>query len=1083
MPFWFTLFLFALSFVATALLAPKPKLQNAKAGKFSDSSFPITKEGTPVTLFWGRLRLRGPNVLWYGDYYTKAMTQKVKTGLFSSKRVTTGYKYSLGMHLGLGLYCPFSSGAVFKKIWADDKLLWSGDVAPGSAGHAIYINKGSIFGGKDRGGGFRGTIRLYSGTFAQTTSPYLLSKLSPQSIVPAYRGLVYAVLERCEVGEQPQVKPLSFEVSMIPEGLGFGAIGDDANPVEILYDLLRSDWGRLGIDPALIDTDSFSDGAQVCEDEGNGMSIALATPDNAKDAIEEILTQIDAILFEEPSTRKITLKMIRDDYDVDDLEVYGPSEISEVSNYSAATWQDTKNQVRIIYNSRADEYNDKTAFAQDMSNIGFQGAIKSAEYNFGGITTAENANTIAARELNMLSIPLAKMRIITSRKGFQLRPGDVIAVTWPDFGIEKIVMRVQKFDLGTLEDGEIAIDLVQDRFAVSHTVYASPQPSAFVRPIIDATPIVDQKVIEIPRWLAAQGVVSGEVVSAEDKRLIYLAKQPAAADLLFDALVSVDGGATYSEDLGNVEFTEAALVAEEYRAGDAGSLIIKEVTDSLVLTNTSSTQVRAGTNMLMIGDEILAYETYTNNLDGTYTLNTVWRGLLDTSPRTHEVDKRVFFLSGATISSLGETVFSGGESVDVKLLSDTVFQKLSEEDATPISTSIQNRAQRAYPPDSVLIEEESYPSYVYSPTIDLSWLRRDRLRSDIAKYTDPDEVPQDNVQDAEETHFIARVKRDGGGWSESDLGTGATSNVDLGGYGAIDIEVHAQRNNDPELRSLLPFAHSFNAIDPTPSDPYDLSSYQSFTPKGCWGLRRMISSYIGPIVRVRDTDDDSEQDIYATGQDLDAFTVVGEARVTTLYDQSGEGNHMLQTTNSLQPKLVASASPGLKAGIEFNGTSEFLETLAGTPAAPKAFMTQKPIVLFSGEVVIGTSDLIGVYGSVDTFGRSGFGTNAGLLEAFYNGTRTIEPISTSGNPQSCEDFVYISSKAGLKVYQEGAIQIDAPSIGETQYYAGDNRAMIGRSPNSPNFFAGTLYEASILTGDLPSAALSALEGPLRTYWR
>jgi hypothetical protein len=144
----------------------------------------------------------------------------------------------------------------------------------------------------------------------------------------------------------------------------------------------------------------------------------------------------------------------------------------------------------------------------------------------------------------------------------------------------------------------------------------------------------------------------------------------------------------------------------------------------------------------------------------------------------------------------------------------------------------------------------------------------------------------------------------------------------------------------------------------------DLSSYPSFTPKGCWGVRKMVSGYSGPIVRIRDTDDDSEQDVYATGQDLNAFTVVGEARVTTLYDQSGEGNHMSQPANSLQPKLVASASPGTKPGVEFNGTSEFLQTEAGTPSSPKAFMAQKPIVLFSGETALVSSDLIGVYGSL-----------------------------------------------------------------------------------------------------------------------
>jgi hypothetical protein len=157
--------------------------------------------------------------------------------------------------------------------------------------------------------------------------------------------------------------------------------------------------------------------------------------------------------------------------------------------------------------------------------------------------------------------------------------------------------------------------LIQDRFAVSHTIYASPQPSAFVRPSIEATPIAEQQIIEIPRWLAAQGVIAGDVSFEEDKRLIYLAKQPTASDLLFDALVSIDGGATYSEDSSNAEFAEAALIAEEYGAMDTGPLKIKEVTDSTILANASSTQVRAGANMLIVGDEIIAYETFTDNLD------------------------------------------------------------------------------------------------------------------------------------------------------------------------------------------------------------------------------------------------------------------------------------------------------------------------------------------------------------------------------------------------------------------------------------------------------------------------------------
>ena len=109
MPFWLTLALFAISFIATALLAPKPNIENAKPGQLGDFRFPRNDEGAPVPIFWGRVRLRGGNTLFYGNLRAEAIREKVKTGLFSSKRVTVGHTYSLTINMAFGLLTGQSS--------------------------------------------------------------------------------------------------------------------------------------------------------------------------------------------------------------------------------------------------------------------------------------------------------------------------------------------------------------------------------------------------------------------------------------------------------------------------------------------------------------------------------------------------------------------------------------------------------------------------------------------------------------------------------------------------------------------------------------------------------------------------------------------------------------------------------------------------------------------------------------------------------------------------------------------------------------------------------------------------------------
>jgi hypothetical protein len=79
-----------------------------------------------------------------------------------------------------------------------------------------------------------------------------------------------------------------------------------------------------------------------------------------------------------------------------------------------------------------------------------------------------------------------------------------------------------------------------------------------------------------------------------------------------------------------------------------------------------------------------------------------------------------------------------------------------------------------------------------------------------------------------------------------------------------------------------------------------------------YSLRNLSSTYFGPLVRVRRSSDNTEQDFYGlyNGQldtgSLLAFCGAGNGFVTTWYDQSGNVKNAISTTALSQPQIVVS---------------------------------------------------------------------------------------------------------------------------------------------------------------------------------
>ena len=106
--------------------------------------------------------------------------------------------------------------------------------------------------------------------------------------------------------------------------------------------------------------------------------------------------------------------------------------------------------------------------------------------------------------------------------------------------------------------------------------------------------------------------------------------------------------------------------------------------------------------------------------------------------------------------------------------------------------------------------------------------------------------------------------------------------------------------------------------------------------EGLYSLRKLGNQ--PNAIRVRRASDNATQDIGFSGGALDesslqTFCTGTDGFVTTWYDQSGNGNHFTQTTNSRQPQIVSSGNvikESNEPALYFNGTSTGLMSSLGS---------------------------------------------------------------------------------------------------------------------------------------------------------
>jgi len=793
--FLLTLALFAVAVVLQELLRPKPQIEDARPAGLGDFSFPTATEGRVIPLVFGRNKLKGPNVIWYGDLTQDAVKETQKTGLWSKTTFIKGWKYKVGFQFGL---CRGDDTipVVLRRVWVGEDEVFSGSVASGGR---FDIDEPTLFGGDDLGtGGIQATCDFYGGTSTQAVNAYLddparqqIAMATATDTAPRYTGTCHLVVREMTgaapsasnlgayVGNSTNIPAWAFEIERYPDLFSGqtgseNKVGVDCNPMNVIYEVLtNSDWG-FGFPAADIDVgvgSSFLLASDSLIAEGNGFSMIVDKAMTAADFLAELERQIGGVLFLDQRTGLWTVNLARESshgyfgWDINTVPQLSDSNVKSVSDFSRGSWEDTTNQIAVQFHKRDDDYKESYAIAQDMANAMIQGGgtvtsrkLVSAQVVFPGVKDSDLASNLAWRELRSQSFPLARGKFTVSRQFWDLKVGSVVAWTTTKLGFTKLPMRVMSIDYGLLQDNKMEVVLVQDVFSFAAASYGSPAASGWTAPSValSAYPSTEQLVQEAPRALIVR---DPDYLGDANISKVHCATHRQGGEATFDITQRNSSGTPSGAYADAGQVVSFSLLGELKTALAAGTAI---PTTTITITPSDDSQAAlesafndAATltdigqslqHLIKVGNEYMLVSSAANNVSDV-DLQNVYRGALDSAQMSHAAGTKVWLLF--TGSGLSDTIFPNTNNVDIELRMKSAASRFSGS-VTTVSQAMAQRAVRPYPPAALLyngsstefgaIDLEADGSGLNGVGFDVDWWRR--------AYTTPDEVLSLTADDA-----------------------------------------------------------------------------------------------------------------------------------------------------------------------------------------------------------------------------------------------------------------------------------------------------------------------------------------------
>ena len=452
---------------------------------------------------------------------------------------------------------------------------------------------------------------------------------------------------------------------------------EEANPAYVLLEVLvHHRWG-LNYHYNFVDYQSFELAAQILYAEDMGISALWENDSTVEDFITMVLHTINAVLFLNPKTGKFTLRLIRavktfeeTPEGINDLvPVADEFNVIEMRNFSRMGTAELTNQVTVQWTDPI-LGTQRSMTVHNNATREMQGAVVATTRQYPMVTSDATAYSIAARDLAVLSQPLAQVELVVNREFADIAIGDVFIWKWQDLGIVQMALRVLSVGYGLLEDGRITLKCVEDIFSADTSTFGVLLGEEFPNPNnrkplapIDFE-LINLNRVDILRLRNAtyrgnttqfdyvdefSGVVAALAAPADERdRLFELQLRSALSDtaLAFNDMSDFQANLADYELFGTYDFVPYAKLSVDINR----TLTVLPIESGKLLH-----YVTIGSYLLCDGEymEVLGFAS-------DYTAMTVKRGVISTAPKKHLKGKALWFY--------GDSV--GKVSVDTEWLAD-----------------------------------------------------------------------------------------------------------------------------------------------------------------------------------------------------------------------------------------------------------------------------------------------------------------------------------------------------------------------------------------------------------------------------
>jgi hypothetical protein len=703
-----------------------------------------------------------------------------------SSKPTIGYRHYMGLYMGES----HGPNDYLAAVEIGGEMAWEGQF-DGSG--TIQIDKPHLFGGDKREGGIVGPLTVRQGEPTQMPDAYLQSQVAGPW--PAARGLCTTVFNGQVGAMNPYLKLFKKRWGRFVAGWSTPVwhpelvkVGRGMNPMHIIYQCMTdTEWG-LGWSTDMIDEASFLAAAQTLFDEGFTLCIPYRRSMPIGDYIAIINNHVAGQWAHDPRTNRITYRLIRNDYDLDDLPLIDETNIIKVEEWKQALLDGSTNEVTIVGRDPVTN-KDIAQTYQNLANIQAQGRVIAEKKQFPGLWNLDLVSRVAARECAAVSLLPTRIRLTVKSTLWGIKRGDVYALGYARRGIARMAVRVLEVDEGTQTDSKIGLVLTSDVSGMAQSSYIKPSVSAWVAPDTAPKPLPAQDMYEASyRDLAAsRSAAELAAIEADAGFLVTLGARPSGPAYNYVVTTRIGSGAF--ADVTSGDFSANGVLASAI--GKTDTAIVLQGGRDLDL-------VRIG-GQVKIGNEFCRLDA----INPTTGAATIARGCVDTVPAAHAAGARVWFTD--TYAGALPTEYTDGVTVDAKLLCRTQRGTLDPSLATTLTVTMDQRQSRPYPPGRVRVAAAPAPSSV-AGAFDATWAHRNH----VVQADQLIDTQAASIAPASDQRYGLRILNDALVVlvARSDI-AGTTATIALAYTGNVTLELYAINSAGESLqRHVLTFAYT-----------------------------------------------------------------------------------------------------------------------------------------------------------------------------------------------------------------------------------------------------------------------------------